>query len=93
MQMQWSWILQFCQCVEQYIKENIVYFEFFNDVKEVIDYLRNLKDVIQWKYSCDRLSSIYKLEDFVQELMEEKEEFLQYKSIIVSLMGKVKIII
>uniref|UniRef100_A0A2K6TPS6 Dystonin n=1 Tax=Saimiri boliviensis boliviensis TaxID=39432 RepID=A0A2K6TPS6_SAIBB len=88
MQTQWSWILQLCQCVEQHIKENTAYFEFFNDAKEATDYLRNLKDAIQRKYSCDRSSSIHKLEDLVQESMEEKEELLQYKSTVASLMGK-----
>ncbi|KAG3289671.1 dystonin, transcript variant X12 [Ictidomys tridecemlineatus] len=93
MQTQWSWILQLCQCVEQHIKENTAYFEFFNDAKEATDYLRNLKDAIQRKYSCDRSSSIHKLEDLVQESMEEKEELLQYKSSVASLMGRAKTII
>ncbi|KAM4815768.1 dystonin isoform X9 [Urocitellus parryii] len=93
MQTQWSWILQLCQCVEQHIKENTAYFEFFNDAKEATDYLRNLKDAIQRKYSCDRSSGIHKLEDLVQESMEEKEELLQYKSSVASLMGRAKTII
>ncbi|XP_040329759.1 dystonin isoform X19 [Herpailurus yagouaroundi] len=93
MQTQWSWVLQLCQCVEQHIKENTAYFEFFNDAKEATDYLKNLKDAIQRKYSCDRSSSIHKLEDLVQESMEEKEELLQYKSTVASLMGRAKTII
>ncbi|XP_070274458.1 dystonin isoform X16 [Myotis yumanensis] len=93
MQTQWSWVLQLCQCVEQHIKENTAYFEFFNDAKEATDYLRNLKDAIQRKYSCDRSSSIHKLEDLVQESMEEKEELLQYKSTVASLVGRAKTII
>ncbi|XP_054425483.1 dystonin isoform X4 [Pteronotus mesoamericanus] len=93
MQTQWSWILQLCQCVEQHVKENTAYFEFFNDAKEAHDYLRNLKDAIQRKYSCDRSSSIHKLEDLVQESMEEKEELLQYKSTVASLMGRAKTVI
>ncbi|XP_032959011.1 dystonin isoform X12 [Rhinolophus ferrumequinum] len=93
MQTQWSWILQLCQCVEQHTKENTAYFEFFNDAKEATDYLRNLKDAIQRKYSCDRSSSIHKLEDLVQESMEEKEELLQYKSTVASLMGRAKTVI
>ncbi|XP_021114851.1 dystonin [Heterocephalus glaber] len=93
MQTQWSWILQLCQCVEQHIKENTAYFEFFSDAKEATDYLKNLKDAIQRKYSCDRSSSIHKLEDLVQESMEEKEELLQYKNTVASLMGRAKTII
>ncbi|XP_037699165.1 dystonin isoform X15 [Choloepus didactylus] len=93
MQTQWSWILQLCQCVEQHIKQNTAYFEFFSDAREATDYLRNLKDAIQRKYSCDRSSSIHKLEDLVQESMEEKEELLQYKSTVANLMGRAKTII
>ncbi|XP_004623060.1 dystonin isoform X8 [Octodon degus] len=93
MQTQWSWVLQLCQCVEQHIKENTAYLEFFNDAKEAADYLKNLKDAIQRKYSCDRSSSIHKLEDLVQESMEEKEELLQYKSTVASLVGRAKSII
>uniref|UniRef100_A0A8C3WDJ7 Dystonin n=1 Tax=Catagonus wagneri TaxID=51154 RepID=A0A8C3WDJ7_9CETA len=93
MQTQWSWVLQLCQCVEQHIKDNSAYFEFFSDAKEAADYLRNLKDAIQRKYSCDRSSSLHKLEDLVQESMEEKEELLQYKSTVASLMGRAKAII
>ncbi|XP_049508798.1 dystonin isoform X15 [Panthera uncia] len=93
MQTQWSWVLQLCQCVEQHVKENTAYFEFFSDAKEATDYLKNLKDAIQRKYSCDRSSSIHKLEDLVQESMEEKEELLQYKSTVASLMGRAKTII
>ncbi|XP_052601171.1 dystonin isoform X17 [Peromyscus californicus insignis] len=93
MQTQWSWILQLCQCVEQHIKENTAYFEFFNDAKEATDYLRNLKDAIHRKYSCDRSSSIHKLEDLVQESMEEKEELLQYRSSVAGLMGRAKTIV
>ncbi|XP_028918133.1 dystonin [Ornithorhynchus anatinus] len=93
MQTQWSWILQLCHCVEQHIKENSAYFEFFSDAKEATDYLKNLKDAIYRKYSCDRNSSIHKLEDLVQESMEEKEQLLQYKSTVASLVGRAKAII
>uniref|UniRef100_A0A8I6ABJ6 Dystonin n=1 Tax=Rattus norvegicus TaxID=10116 RepID=A0A8I6ABJ6_RAT len=93
MQTQWSWILQLCQCVEQHIQENTAYFEFFNDAKEATDYLRNLKDAIQRKYVCDRSSSIRKLEDLVQESMEEKEELLQYRSVVAGLMGRAKTVV
>ncbi|XP_039384227.1 dystonin isoform X3 [Mauremys reevesii] len=93
MQTQWSWILQLCHCVEQHLRENAAYFEFFNDAKEAMDYLKNLKDAIQRKYSCDRSSSLHKLEDLVQESMEEKEQLLQYKSTVAGLVGKAKAII
>ncbi|XP_077164482.1 dystonin isoform X23 [Paroedura picta] len=93
MQTQWSWILQLCQCVEQHLRENAAYFEFFDDAKEAIDYLKNLRDAIQRKYSCDRSSSIHKLEDLIQESMEEKEQLLQYKSTVAGLVGRSKSIV
>ncbi|XP_053917267.1 LOW QUALITY PROTEIN: dystonin [Cuculus canorus] len=93
MQTQWSWILQLCHCVEQHLRENAAYFEFFTDAKEAMEYLKNLKDTIYRKYSCDRSSSLHRLEDLVQESMEEKEQLLQYKSTVAGLVGRAKAII
>nr|XP_060608768.1 dystonin isoform X27 [Anolis sagrei ordinatus] len=93
MQTQWSWILQLCQCVEQHLRENIAYFEFFNDAKEATDYLRNLRDAVHRKYSCDRSSSLHKLEDLIQESMEEKEQLLHYKNVVAGLVGRAKTIV
>ncbi|XP_024916584.1 dystonin isoform X7 [Cynoglossus semilaevis] len=93
MQTQWSWILQLCSCVEQHLKENAVYFEFFTDAKESIDYLKGLQDAIQRKYSCDRTSSLHRLEDLIQESMDEKEQLLQYRSTVAGLVGRAKNIV
>ncbi|KAM3675896.1 dystonin isoform 3-T3 [Ammospiza maritima maritima] len=93
MQTQWSWILQLCHCVEQHLRENAAYFEFFSDAKEAMEYLKNLKDTIYRKYSCDRSSSLHRLEDLVQESMEEKEQLLQYKSTVAGLVGRAKAVI
>nr|XP_023651005.1 dystonin isoform X2 [Paramormyrops kingsleyae] len=93
MQTQWNWVLQLCGCVEQHLKENAIYFEFFTDAKESLDYLKNLQDTIQRKYGCDRTSSLHKLEDLVQESMDEKEQLLQYRSTIASLVGRAKAIV
>ncbi|XP_039915931.1 dystonin isoform X8 [Hirundo rustica] len=93
MQTQWSWILQLCHCVEQHLRENAAYFEFFSDAKEAMEYLKNLKDTIYRKYSCDRSTSLHRLEDLVQESMEEKEQLLQYKSTVAGLVGRAKAII
>ncbi|KAM9345301.1 dystonin [Symphorus nematophorus] len=93
MQTQWSWILQLCSCVEQHLKENAVYFEFFSDAKESMDYLKNLQDAIQRKYSCDQTSSLHRLEDLIQESMDEKEQLLQYRSTVAGLVGRAKNIV
>ncbi|XP_049456846.1 dystonin isoform X4 [Epinephelus fuscoguttatus] len=93
MQTQWSWILQLCSCVEQHLKENAVYFEYFRDAKESMDYLKSLQDAIQRKYSCDRSSSLHRLEDLIQESMDEKEQLLQYRSTVAGLVGRAKNIV
>ncbi|XP_029926299.1 dystonin isoform X3 [Myripristis murdjan] len=93
MQTQWSWILQLCSCVEQHLKDNSVYFEFFNDAKESMDYLKSLQDAIQRKYSCDQTSSLHKLEDLIQESMDEKEQLLQYRSTVAGLVGRAKTVV
>ncbi|XP_061693198.1 dystonin [Syngnathoides biaculeatus] len=93
MQTQWSWILQLCSCVEQHLKENAIYFEFFSDAKESMDFLRSLQDAIQRKYNCDRTSSLHRLEDLIQESMEEKEQLLQYRNTVAGLMGRAKNIV
>ncbi|KAJ8250312.1 hypothetical protein COCON_G00222340 [Conger conger] len=93
MQTQWSWILQLCSCVEQHLRENAVYFEFFTDAKDAQDYLKSLQEMIQRKYGCDRSSSLHRLEDLVQESMDEKEALLQYRSTVASLVGRAKSIV
>ncbi|XP_075718080.1 dystonin isoform X4 [Rhinoderma darwinii] len=93
MQTQWNWILQLCSCVEQHIRQNIAYSEYFGDAKDATEYLKTLRDSILRKYSCDKSTSVHKLEDLVQESMEEKEQLLQYKSTIASLVGRAKAIV
>ncbi|XP_069582844.1 dystonin isoform X4 [Ranitomeya imitator] len=93
MQTQWNWILQLCSCVEQHIRQNTVYFEYFSDAKDATEYLKTLKDSILRKYSCDKSTSVHKLEDLVQESMEEKEQLLQYKSTVASLVGRAKAVV
>ncbi|KAJ8013741.1 hypothetical protein DPEC_G00032940 [Dallia pectoralis] len=93
MQTQWSWVLQLCSCVEQHLKDNTVYFEFFNDAKESMEYLKSLQGDIQRKYGCDRTSSLHKLEDHIQESMDEKEQLLQHRSTVAGLVGKAKTVV
>ncbi|KAM9727060.1 dystonin isoform 18-T18 [Menidia menidia] len=93
MQTQWSWILQLCSCVEQHLKENAVYLEYFSDAKETLDYLKSLQDSIKRKYSCDQSSSLHRLEDLIQESMDEKEQLLQYRSTVAGLVGRAKNIV
>uniref|UniRef100_A0A8C5JDR1 Microtubule actin crosslinking factor 1 n=1 Tax=Junco hyemalis TaxID=40217 RepID=A0A8C5JDR1_JUNHY len=66
---QWQWIKQLCLCVEQHVKENAAYFQFFSDARESETYLRNLQDSIKRKYSCDHNTSLTRLEDLLQDSM------------------------
>lgn len=43
--------------------------QFFSEAKESLDYLKSLQDAIHRKYSCDRSSSLHRLEDLIQESM------------------------
>uniref|UniRef100_A0A8C1VHR4 Dystonin n=1 Tax=Cyprinus carpio TaxID=7962 RepID=A0A8C1VHR4_CYPCA len=91
MQTQWSWILQLCHCVEQHLKENAVYFDFFSEAKESLDYLKSLQDAIHRKYSCDRSSNI-----FLKILIHEyslKKQLLKYSSTVGGLVGRAKSVV
>ncbi|XP_029426820.1 microtubule-actin cross-linking factor 1 isoform X2 [Rhinatrema bivittatum] len=92
-QSQWQWIKQLCLCVEQHLKENSAYFQFVNDVRESETYLHNLQDSVKRKYSCDKSSSVAQLEDVLQDSMDEKEQLIQCKSSLASLVGRSKAII
>nr|XP_033809538.1 microtubule-actin cross-linking factor 1 isoform X13 [Geotrypetes seraphini] len=93
MQSQWHWIKQLCLCVEQHLKENSAYFQFLSDVHESETYLRNLQDSIKRKYVCDKKSSVAQLEDLLQDSMDEKEQLIQCKSSLASLVGRSKTLI
>ncbi|NXA41394.1 MACF1 factor, partial [Eudromia elegans] len=92
-QTQWQWIKQLCLCVEQHVKENAAYFQFFSDAWESETYLRSLQDSIKRKYSCDRNTSLTRLEDLLQDSMDEKEQLIQSKSSVASLVGRSKTIV
>ncbi|NXG57405.1 MACF1 factor, partial [Hemiprocne comata] len=92
-QSQWQWIKQLCLCVEQHVKENAAYFQFFSDARDSEAYLRNLQDSIKRKYSCDHNTSLTRLEDLLQDSMDEKEQLIQSKSSVASLVGRSKTIV
>nr|XP_048681716.1 microtubule-actin cross-linking factor 1 isoform X13 [Caretta caretta] len=92
-QSQWQWIKQLCLCVDQHVKENAAYFQFFSDARESETYLRSLQDSIKRKYSCDQNTSLTRLEDLLQDSMDEKEQLIQSKSSVASLVGRSKTIV
>ncbi|XP_072273954.1 microtubule-actin cross-linking factor 1 isoform X13 [Pyxicephalus adspersus] len=90
---QWQWVQQLCLCVEQHLRENSAYFQFFSDVRDSDVYLQKLQESIKRKYSCDRSTSMNRLEDMLQDSMDEKEQLIHSKSTVASLMGRSKNIV
>uniref|UniRef100_A0A803TS98 Calponin-homology (CH) domain-containing protein n=1 Tax=Anolis carolinensis TaxID=28377 RepID=A0A803TS98_ANOCA len=71
------------------------YFTFFSDARDSESYLKSLQDAIKRKYSCDRNTSLTRLEDLLQDSMgqDEKEQLIQAKSSVASLVGRSKSIV
>ncbi|XP_077127654.1 plectin isoform X9 [Ranitomeya variabilis] len=93
LQTQWSWMLQLCCCIEAHLKENTAYFQFFADVKEAEEHLRKLQENMRRKYTCDRSITVTRLEDLVQDIMDEKEQLNEYKGQISGLSKRAKTIV
>ncbi|XP_069588296.1 plectin-like isoform X5 [Ranitomeya imitator] len=93
LQTQWSWMLQLCCCIEAHLKENTAYFQFFADIKESEEHLRKLQENMRRKYTCDRSITVTRLEDLVQDIMDEKEQLTEYKGQISGLSKRAKTIV
>ncbi|RXM31482.1 hypothetical protein EOD39_6946 [Acipenser ruthenus] len=93
LQTQWSWILQLCCCIEAHLKENTAYFQFFSDVKESEEYLKKMQESMKKKYSCDRTVTVTRLEDLLQDAMDEKEQLNEYKGQLAGLSKRAKAIV
>ncbi|MEQ2260458.1 hypothetical protein XENORESO_017511 [Xenotaenia resolanae] len=93
LQTQWQWVQQLCVCVEQHLKDNTAYFQFMSDARDCESYLRQLQETIKRQYTCDKNSRLSKLEDLLQDSMEEKEQLIEYRSTVASLMGRAKTVV
>uniref|UniRef100_A0A671N497 Plectin-like n=1 Tax=Sinocyclocheilus anshuiensis TaxID=1608454 RepID=A0A671N497_9TELE len=93
LQTQWSWILQLCCCIETHLKENTSYFQFFSDVKEAGERMKKMEDMMKKKYVCDRSITVTRLEDLLQDAMEEKEQLNEFKTHLEGLNRRAKTII
>ncbi|KAM6959202.1 microtubule-actin cross-linking factor 1 [Aplochiton taeniatus] len=93
LQTQWEWVRQLCLCVEQHLKDNTAYFQFMGDVRDCESYLRQLQDTIKRQYTCDKNSRLGKLEDLLQDSMEEKEQLIEYRISVASLVGRAKTVV
>ncbi|XP_055759150.1 plectin isoform X25 [Salvelinus fontinalis] len=93
LQTQWSWILQLCCCIEAHLKENTAYYQFFSDVKEAEERMKKMQETMKKKYSCDRATTATRLEDLLQDAMEEKEQLNEFKTHVAGLNKRAKTII
>ncbi|XP_069812983.1 plectin isoform X5 [Dendropsophus ebraccatus] len=93
LQTQWSWMLQLCCCIEAHLKENTAYFQFFADVKEAEEHLKKIQENMRRKYTCDRSVTVTRLEDLVQDSLDEKEQLTDYKGQISGLAKRAKSIV
>ncbi|XP_062386268.1 microtubule-actin cross-linking factor 1 isoform X13 [Sardina pilchardus] len=93
LQTQWQWVRQLCVCVEQHLKDNTAYFQFMGDARDCESYLRQLQDSIKRQYTCDKNSRLSRLEDLLQDSMEEKEQLIEYRSSVASLVGRAKAVV
>ncbi|MFT7816311.1 plectin-like isoform X1, partial [Arapaima gigas] len=80
LQTQWSWILQLCCCIEAHLKENTAYYQFFADVKDAEDRLAKMQEAMKKKYTCDRSITVTRLEDLLQDAVEEKEQLNDFRT-------------
>ncbi|KAB5586394.1 hypothetical protein PHYPO_G00001090 [Pangasianodon hypophthalmus] len=93
LQTQWSWILQVCCCIEAHLKENTAYYQFFADVKETDEKMKKMLDNMKKKYTCDRSTTATRLEDLLQDAMDEKEQLNEFKTNVAGLSRRAKSII
>ncbi|XP_070961115.1 plectin isoform X11 [Oncorhynchus clarkii lewisi] len=93
LQTQWSWILQLCCCIEAHLKENTAYYQFFSDVKEAEERMKKMQEMMKKKYCCDRSTTATRLEDLLQDAMEEKEQLNEFKTHVAGLNKRAKTII
>ncbi|KAM3873606.1 plectin-like [Diretmus argenteus] len=93
LQTQWSWILQLCCCIEAHLKENTAYYQFFADVKEAQEKMKKMQENMKKKNSCDRSTTATRLEDLLQDAVEEKEQLNEFKSVATSLNKRARSII
>ncbi|XP_062847380.1 plectin-like isoform X3 [Trichomycterus rosablanca] len=93
LQTQWSWILQLCCCIEAHLKENTAYYQFFADVKETDERIKKMQDAMKKKYTCDRSTTATRLEDLLQDAMDENEQLNELKTCVAGLNKRAKSII
>ncbi|XP_077062627.1 plectin isoform X7 [Siphateles boraxobius] len=93
LQTQWSWILQVCCCIETHLRENTAYFQFFADVRDAEERMKKMQESMKKKYMCDRTVTSTRLEDLLQDAVEEREQLNEFKTDIAGLNKRAKSVI
>ncbi|XP_077208971.1 LOW QUALITY PROTEIN: plectin-like [Paroedura picta] len=93
LQTQWSWMLQLCCCIEAHLKENTNYLQFFADVKAAEEFLRKTHESLRKKFVCDRSATVTRLEDLLQDSLDEKEHLAEYQGQLAGLAQRAKAVV
>ncbi|CAJ1072360.1 LOW QUALITY PROTEIN: desmoplakin-like [Xyrichtys novacula] len=93
LQTQWSWLLQITKCIHVHLKENAAYSQFFKDAKETSLKLQKEYDTIRSKFTCDKNTPLENLVELLKNLEREKEQIIEHKRQVQSLVNKSKTIV
>ncbi|KAF5905426.1 plectin-like isoform X16, partial [Clarias magur] len=93
LQTQWSGLLQLCCCIETHLKENTAYFQFFADVNEAEEKIKNIQQTIKKTYMCDHSTTITHLEHLLENVLDKKEQLYIFRTHLDNLIGRSKNIV
>ncbi|XP_041660238.1 desmoplakin isoform X1 [Cheilinus undulatus] len=93
LQTQWSWLLQITKCISVHLKENAAYSQFFKDANETYAKLQKEHENIRSKFTCDKGTSLENLNELLKNLEREREQIVEQKRQVQSLVNKSKSIV
>ncbi|XP_067462071.1 desmoplakin-A isoform X2 [Thunnus thynnus] len=93
LQTQWSWLLQITKCIHVHLKENAAYSQFFKEANETYAKLQKVHETIRSKFTCDKNTPLDNLSELLKILEKEKEQIMENKRQVHSLVNKSKSIV
>ncbi|XP_042284621.1 desmoplakin isoform X2 [Thunnus maccoyii] len=93
LQTQWSWLLQITKCIHVHLKENAAYSQFFKEANETYAKLQKVHETIRSKFTCDKNTPLDNLGELLKILEKEKEQIMENKRQVHSLVNKSKSIV
>ncbi|XP_044223216.1 desmoplakin isoform X2 [Thunnus albacares] len=93
LQTQWSWLLQITKCIHIHLKENAAYSQFFKEANETYAKLQKVHETIRSKFTCDKNTPLDNLSELLKILEKEKEQIMENKRQVHSLVNKSKSIV